>query len=149
MQIITLLFLIILKNLLTNNPFWSCVNTVQLGVCTSCIFVSGWVLGGDSWFSPALSFFLVNTISNAWSSLYDPLRAIFLWYCPWLVPVSEMSSHYRCCYLMLDMLRLVDVSNHTDQTRTRVFYIPRKVSGYSIYTSNVFNGVYTEQVKED
>ena len=30
----------------------------------------------------------------------DPFHAIILWCCPCLVPVSEMSSHYRCHYLL-------------------------------------------------
>ena len=47
------------------------------------------------------------------------------------------------------MGRLVDVANHTDQTRTKRLYIPRKVSGYSVHTSTVFNGAYTEQGKVD
>ena len=46
---------------------------------------------------------------------------------------------------MLDPLRLVDVANHTDRTRTKGLYIPRKVYGYSVYTSTVFNGVYTKK----
>ena len=50
---------------------------------------------------------------------------------------------------MMDPLRLVDIVNHADQTRTKGFYIPRKVSGYSVYTSTVFNGVYTKQGKVD
>ena len=45
--------------------------------------------------------------------------------------------------------RLVGVANHTDQTRTKGFYIPCKVSGYSVYTSTVFNGFYTKQGKVD
>ena len=50
---------------------------------------------------------------------------------------------------MLDQLRLINVTNHTDQTQTKGLYIPRKVSGYSVYTSTVLNGVYTEQGKVD
>ena len=50
---------------------------------------------------------------------------------------------------MLDPLRLFDVTNHTDQNRTKGLYIPRKVSEYSVYTSTVFNGVYTKQGKVD
>ena len=90
--------------------------TIRLGVCTSRIFISGWVLEGDSGFSSDLDFFLVDTISNAWSSLYDPLHAIVLCYCTWIVTVSETYSHYRCRYIMLDPLRLINVANHTYQT---------------------------------
>ena len=36
---------------------------------------------------------------------------------------------------------LVNIANHTDQTWTKGVYIPRKFSGYSVYTSTVFNGV--------
>ena len=50
---------------------------------------------------------------------------------------------------MLDLLHLVDVEDHTDQTQTKGLRIPRKVYGYSVYTSIVFNGVYTEQGKVD
>ena len=106
MQIFTLLFMRVLKTCWTDNSFFSCVNTSRLGVSNSRIFISGWVLWGDSRFAPDLNFCLVNTISNVWSSLYYPLRFIVLCYRPWLVLVSEMSSHYQCCYLMLDMLRL-------------------------------------------
>ena len=62
---------------------------------------------------PLWIFFLLNNISNVWSSLYHPFRVILLLYCPWLVPVSEIYSHYRCHYLMFDQLCLVDVTNHT------------------------------------
>ena len=147
MQIFTLQILRLLNNLLRNNLYCSCVKTVRLGLRTSRIFVSSWVLGGDSVFAPAISFFLVNTISNSWSSLYDPLRAILLCDRTWLFPVSEMSSHYRCRYLMLDPLRLIDVANHTDLNWIKGLHIPRKVSVYSVYTSTVFNGVYTKQSK--
>ena len=133
----------------TNYSFCSCVMTVWLGVRTSRIFIFGWFLGGDSVFSSAIYFCLLNTISNLWSSLYDLLRAIVLYYCPWLVPVSETSSHYRCCYLMLDPLRLVNVANHIDLTQTKGFYNPCKFSGYPVSTSTVFNGVYTKQGKVD
>ena len=105
MQFITLLFLIFLNNLLKNNSFCSCVNTVWLRVRSLHIFVPGWVLGLDSGFAPALTFCLVNTISNAWSS-----------------------------YQMPDLLRIGDVANHTDQTWTKGLYIPRKFYGYSVYT---------------
>ena len=44
---------------------------------------------------------------------------------------------------------LVNVANHTDQTRTKGLYIPSNVSEYSVYTSTVFNGVYTEQFEVD
>ena len=50
---------------------------------------------------------------------------------------------------MLDPLRIVGVVNHTDQTRTKGLYIPRKISWYPVYTSTVFNGVYTKQGKVD
>ena len=50
---------------------------------------------------------------------------------------------------MLDPLRLVDDANHTDQTQNKGLYIPRKVSGYSVYTSTVFNVVYTKQCEVD
>ena len=49
----------------------------------------------------------------------------------------------------MDPLLLVDVANQTDQTRTKGFYIPRKVSEYSVYNSTVFNGVYIKQGKVD
>ena len=42
-----------------------------------------------------------------------------------------------------------DIANHTDQNRTKELYITRKVSLYSVYTSTVFNGVYTEEGKVD
>ena len=45
--------------------------------------------------------------------------------------------------------RLVDVKNHTDQTWTKWLFIPRKVYGYLVYTSTVFNGVYTIKGKVD
>ena len=32
--------------------------------------------------------------------IYIICCVIILFYCPWLVPVSEISSHYRCCYLI-------------------------------------------------
>ena len=70
MQIFTLQILRVLNNLLKNNSLCSCVKTFQLGVRTSRIFISVWVIGGDSGFASDLSFFLVNTISNAWYSLY-------------------------------------------------------------------------------
>ena len=101
------------------------------------------------WISIRSLFCLVNTISNVWSSLYDPLCAIVLCYHPSLVPVSETSSRYLCCYIMLDPLRLVDVANHTNLTWTKGLYIPRKLSRYSVYTSTVFNGVYSKQGKVD
>ena len=44
---------------------------------------------------------------------------------------------------------LVDVLNHTDQTWIKGLYIPHMVSGYSVYTSTVFNSVYNKQGKED
>ena len=44
---------------------------------------------------------------------------------------------------------LVDVANHTDQTWTKGFCIPRKVSVYLIDTSTVLNGVYNERGKVD
>ena len=44
---------------------------------------------------------------------------------------------------------LVDVANYTDPTQTKGLYIPRKFSGYSVYTSTFFNDVYTKQGKED
>ena len=50
---------------------------------------------------------------------------------------------------MLDSLRLVKVANHTDQNRTKGFFIPRKLSRYSVYTSTVLNGVYVKQGKID
>ena len=50
---------------------------------------------------------------------------------------------------MLDPLRLIDVSNHTDQTQTKGFYNSRKVSEYSVYTATFFNGVYSEKGKVD
>ena len=77
------------------------------------------------------------------------LHAIVLRYHPWLVPVYEMASQYRCRDLMLDLLRLVDVANHTIWTQTKGLYINREVSGYSVYTSTIFNGVYTEHGKVD
>ena len=52
-------------------------------------------------------------------------------------------------YLMLDPLCLVNVANHTYQNRTKGLYIPCKVSGYSVYTSTVFNVVYNEHGKVD
>ena len=52
-------------------------------------------------------------------------------------------------YRVLKRGHLVEVANHTYQTRNRGLYIPRKVSGYSVYTSTVFNGVYTKQVNVD
>ena len=48
---------------------------------------------------------------------------------------------------MLDPLRRVDVGNYIDQTQTKGIYVPRKVSEYSVYTSTVFNSVYTKQGK--
>ena len=98
---------------------------------------------------PLLIFFMVNNISNARSSLYDPLHAIVMCYRPWLVPVYDIYSHYWWYYLMLDPLRLVNFANHTDQTWTKGLYIPIKVSGFSVYTSTVFNSVYTKQGKAD
>ena len=133
----------------TNNSYCYCVKTSQLGVRTSCIVVSGWVLGGNSGFVSALDFCMFNTIYYTWSSLYDPLRDIILWYRPWFVPVPQMSSHYWCCYLMLDLLHFVDVANHTYQTHTKGLYIPCKLFGYSVYTSTVFNIVYTKKGKVD
>ena len=50
---------------------------------------------------------------------------------------------------MLYPLRLINVANHTDRTRTKGLYIPSKVSGYSVYNSTVFNDVYTKQDKLD
>ena len=50
---------------------------------------------------------------------------------------------------MLDPLRLVNVANHTNRTRTKGLYTPRKFSGYPVYTSAVSNGVYTKQGKVD
>ena len=50
---------------------------------------------------------------------------------------------------MLDPLRLVDVANQKDRTQTKGLYIPLKIYGYSVYTSTIFNGVYTEQGKVD
>ena len=50
---------------------------------------------------------------------------------------------------MLDTLRLVDVANHTDLNRTKGLYIPRKFSGYLVYTSTVFDGVYNKEGKVD
>ena len=44
---------------------------------------------------------------------------------------------------------LVDVANYTDPTQTKGLYIPRKFSGYSVYTSTFFNDVYTKQGKVD
>ena len=41
----------------------------------------------------------------------------------------------------------VDVTNHIDRTKTKGLYIPRKVPGYSVYTSTIFKGVYNEQGK--
>ena len=120
-----------------------------MGVHTSRMFISGWFLGRYSGFASALDFCLVNNISNAWSSLYDTLRAAILWYHTWLVPVSEISSHYRCCYLILNPLRIVDVANHTYQTQNKGLYIPHKFYGYSVYTLTVFNGVYNKQGKVD
>ena len=52
-------------------------------------------------------------------------------------------------YVVSKRGRLVNVANHTYLTRTKGLYIPRKVSGYSVYTSTVYNGVYTEQGKVD
>ena len=66
-----------------------------------------------------------------------------------IVPDLFLSYHYRCRYLILDPLRLIDVANQTYQTRTKGLYISRNVSVYSVYTSNIFNGVYTEQGKVD
>ena len=43
---------------------------------------------------------------------------------------------------------LVDVSNHIDQTRTKVLYITCKLSRYSVYTSTVFNGVVSNKVRQ-
>ena len=43
----------------------------------------------------------------------------------------------------------VDVANHTYRTQTKGFYITCKVSVYPVYTSTVFNGVYTKQGKVD
>ena len=43
---------------------------------------------------------------------------------------------------------MVDAKNHTDRTETKGLYISRKVSGYSVYTSNHFSGFYTKQRKE-
>ena len=123
------------------------MKTVWLRVHTSRIFISGWVLGGYSGLASALYFCLVNTISDVLSSLYDPLCAIVLWCRPWLVPFSETSSHYRCCYLILGLFRLVDITKHTYWNQTKGLYILRKLSRYSVYTSTSFNGVYTQQGK--
>ena len=107
----------------TNNSFYSCVNTVQLGVRTSRIFISGWILGGDSGLASALDFCLVNTISNAWYPLYDPLHAIALCYCPWLVPVSETSSHDWCRYLMLKKIASCRCRKpHISKSNQRIVY---------------------------
>ena len=117
MKIFTLQILRLLNNLLKNNSLYSCVKTFWLGVRTSCIFISVWVIGGDYGFASALDFCLVNTRSNSWSF-----------------------------YLMLDLWRLFNVANHTDWNLTKVLYIPRKFSGYSVYTLTIFNGAYTKQV---
>ena len=44
---------------------------------------------------------------------------------------------------------LVDVTNYIDKILTKGLYIACKVSGYSVYTSTVFSGVYTKQDKVD
>ena len=149
MQIFVLQILRVFNNLLKNSSLSSSINTVQLGVCNSRIYFSGWVLGVDSGFAPALDFYLLNTISNAWSSLYDPLHFIVLCYHPLLVPVTEMSTHYWCRYLMLDPYLIIEVANHIYRTQTKGLYIPSKVSVYSVNTSTVFNGVYTKQGNVD
>ena len=82
MQIFTLLLLILLNNLLKDNSYCSCVKTFRLGVNTSRIFVFELFLGGYFVLAPTLDFCLVNTISNACASLYDPLHAIVLCYHP-------------------------------------------------------------------
>ena len=111
-----------------------------------CFWMSSW---WRFWICNCSWFFLVNTISNSSSLIYDPLRAIVLSYISWLVHVSEISSHYRCHYIMLDMLRLVNVTNHIYWTRTKGLYIPCKLFVYSVYNSTVYNGVYTKQLKVD
>ena len=62
-----------------------------------------------------------------------------------LVKIYENSTVYW--YGVPKRGRFVDVANHIDLTQTKGLYIPSKVSGYSVYTSNFFNGVYTEQGK--
>ena len=50
-------------------------------------------------------------------------------------------------YLQSSLPCLVDVANQTYQNRTKGFYIPPKVSGYSVYTSTFFNGFVPNQVR--
>ena len=64
-----------------------------------------------------------------WSKIYEKLHSVLIW------------SPQRG--------RLVNVANYTDKTWTKGLYIPRKVSGYSVYTSTFWNGVYTKQGKVD
>ena len=68
-------------------------------------------------------------IGLEWAKMYK--KSTVYWY-----GVSKRVSH-------------VDVANHTYRTQTKVLYIFRKVYGYSVYTSTVFNGVYTKKGKVD
>ena len=49
---------------------------------------------------------------------------------------------------MLDVLRLDDVANHTNLTRIKGLYITPKLSRYSVYTSNIFNGIVTDKFRQ-
>ena len=72
---------------------------------------------------------LVRITGMEWAKIYE--KSTVYWY------VVSKSGH------------LVDVANHTYRTQTKGFYIPRKIPGYSVYTSTVFNSVYTKQGKVD
>ena len=61
--------------------------------------------------------------------------------------IYEKDTVYR--YGVPKRGRLVNVTNHTDKILTKALYIPCKVSGYSVYTSTVLSGVYTDQGKVD
>ena len=64
-----------------------------------------------------------------------------------LAKIYENSTVYW--YGVPKKVHLVDVANHTDRTWTKGLYIICKVSEYSVYTSTVFNGVYTKQGRLD
>ena len=71
---------------------------------------------------------LVRITGLEWAKIYKKFHSVLIW-----IPQKGTSRWCR---------------NHTGQTPRKGLYIPRKVSGYSGYTSTVFNGAYTEQGKE-
>ena len=50
-------------------------------------------------------------------------------------------------YLQSSLTYLVNVANHTDQTRTKVLYVPRKLSRCSVCPSIVFIGAISNKVR--